>query len=327
MGQALPAGIPTLAETGWTREQLLDSLSKELALPVAAVSIAAQFPIEIEAAVVALLERAPREELDRPSDRLLFRGIHILGAARCSVLYRPLVALLRRAGNQVRLLEDTVAETLSPILASVFDGDTAPLTGLITDTAADEFVRNDAFGTLAFLTFDGRILREEATAFLRRFEQDNATPAEDMAWYGWMAAVALLGLDELTPRVHAAFADGRIPAYVAEERHYREMLEQALARPHDTQRFRDEHHGYIDDAVRELEQFSPEVAETGSAPHSGGPSPALARRMEVVDTKAQRVLSAPDSGPAQNPWKGVGRNDPCPCGSGKKFKKCCGTGG
>ncbi|MFC4024726.1 SEC-C metal-binding domain-containing protein [Oceanobacillus longus] len=20
----------------------------------------------------------------------------------------------------------------------------------------------------------------------------------------------------------------------------------------------------------------------------------------------------------------IGRNDPCPCGSGKKFKKCCG---
>lgn len=24
--------------------------------------------------------------------------------------------------------------------------------------------------------------------------------------------------------------------------------------------------------------------------------------------------------------KTVGRNDPCPCGSGKKFKKCCGAG-
>ena len=23
--------------------------------------------------------------------------------------------------------------------------------------------------------------------------------------------------------------------------------------------------------------------------------------------------------------KTVGRNDPCPCGSGKKFKKCCGA--
>jgi uncharacterized protein YecA (UPF0149 family) len=25
---------------------------------------------------------------------------------------------------------------------------------------------------------------------------------------------------------------------------------------------------------------------------------------------------------ALNPYKSIGRNDPCPCGSGKKFKKC-----
>jgi uncharacterized protein YchJ len=28
--------------------------------------------------------------------------------------------------------------------------------------------------------------------------------------------------------------------------------------------------------------------------------------------------------PSVNPDKKVGRNDPCPCGSGKKYKKCCG---
>ncbi|HWC72589.1 MAG TPA: SEC-C metal-binding domain-containing protein, partial [Gemmatimonadales bacterium] len=28
---------------------------------------------------------------------------------------------------------------------------------------------------------------------------------------------------------------------------------------------------------------------------------------------------------APNPYAGVGRNDPCPCGSGKKFKKCHGA--
>ena len=27
--------------------------------------------------------------------------------------------------------------------------------------------------------------------------------------------------------------------------------------------------------------------------------------------------------PAVNPHRDVGRNAPCPCGSGKKFKKCC----
>ncbi|MGE4159782.1 MAG: YecA family protein [Planctomycetota bacterium] len=29
--------------------------------------------------------------------------------------------------------------------------------------------------------------------------------------------------------------------------------------------------------------------------------------------------------PARRPAAKVGRNDPCPCGSGKKFKKCCET--
>jgi len=27
--------------------------------------------------------------------------------------------------------------------------------------------------------------------------------------------------------------------------------------------------------------------------------------------------------PFQNPKPKTGRNEPCPCGSGKKFKKCC----
>ena len=35
---------------------------------------------------------------------------------------------------------------------------------------------------------------------------------------------------------------------------------------------------------------------------------------------------AVESGFAPNPYAGVGRNDPCPCGSGKKFKKCHGAG-
>jgi len=31
-------------------------------------------------------------------------------------------------------------------------------------------------------------------------------------------------------------------------------------------------------------------------------------------------------GTVRNPGPKVGRNDPCPCGSGKKYKKCCGKG-
>jgi uncharacterized protein YecA (UPF0149 family) len=31
-----------------------------------------------------------------------------------------------------------------------------------------------------------------------------------------------------------------------------------------------------------------------------------------------------DDAPAVAPQQKVGRNDPCPCGSRKKYKKCCG---
>jgi len=37
-------------------------------------------------------------------------------------------------------------------------------------------------------------------------------------------------------------------------------------------------------------------------------------------SEVQRLLNPPK--PKQADPK-VGRNDPCPCGSGKKFKKCC----
>jgi preprotein translocase subunit SecA len=33
---------------------------------------------------------------------------------------------------------------------------------------------------------------------------------------------------------------------------------------------------------------------------------------------------APAQKPAQRSTKKIGRNAPCPCGSGKKYKKCCG---
>jgi hypothetical protein len=43
--------------------------------------------------------------------------------------------------------------------------------------------------------------------------------------------------------------------------------------------------------------------------------------------EAQQMLGpAPPSPAAPRSGPKVGRNEPCPCGSGKKFKKCCGSG-
>ncbi len=55
--------------------------------------------------------------------------------------------------------------------------------------------------------------------------------------------------------------------------------------------------------------------------------------LENEQNAQQQQLSTNQEGAAAKPKgvtitrteKKVGRNDPCPCGSGKKYKKCCGT--
>ena len=58
--------------------------------------------------------------------------------------------------------------------------------------------------------------------------------------------------------------------------------------------------------------------------------PALADLIDQIDLMISEVAMAADEAmlgnksQSVNPFKDIGRNDPCPCESGKKFKQCCG---
>jgi preprotein translocase subunit SecA len=56
--------------------------------------------------------------------------------------------------------------------------------------------------------------------------------------------------------------------------------------------------------------------------------PASAQRAESVGEPGAHDAVLEDAiertAPVQREMPKVGRNDPCPCGSGKKYKKCCG---
>jgi preprotein translocase subunit SecA len=54
--------------------------------------------------------------------------------------------------------------------------------------------------------------------------------------------------------------------------------------------------------------------------HVGGKSAPLSKAMAAAPIPG--VAGATGNG---KDWSNVGRNDPCPCGSGKKFKKCHGA--
>jgi hypothetical protein len=291
-----------LEDIRWSKEGLLDALKDEMPLPREIARVAAIYVSEIAPDIIRLLERARVEQLEAASECLLFRGVHVLGPARVKAAYRPLMAFLHAPEDRIEhLLGDASTETLPKILAGVFDGDAEPLLALIEDDKVHEWVRDAALRTVAFLAFDGRLDQSAAGEFLARFEQRSTAPAGDAAWHGWMTAVALLGLNQLSPRVHAAFEDGRLSPEFADEGDYRMLLTDALTRPTDPARFEAEHLGYIEDIAATLAWFGtedPDGFDDGDgdwASHT----------------------------PVRNPWRDVGRNDPCPCGSGKKFKKCC----
>jgi preprotein translocase subunit SecA len=72
---------------------------------------------------------------------------------------------------------------------------------------------------------------------------------------------------------------------------------------------------------REKAAVRVEVAKATSAGFEGNGE--AKRTVKLKGAMPQRA-EAPRIAPVVKDSK-VGRNDPCPCGSGKKYKKCCGA--
>src|SRR3954464_7149456 len=186
------------------------------------------------------------------------------------------------------------------------------LKGLIEAAEADEFVRAEALEALAYLTATGRVPRDETEAYLIRLYDTLQPQQESFVWSGWVLAIALLGLETLSDVVHQAFERGLIDPMVMGYDDFRRDLERTLADPARMAGFEYDQIGPLEDAVGELSgwyAFSDAAKRdqdrwATSSGHAG---------LAYADTPL----------PFVRPFKHVGRNDPCPCGSGKKFKKCC----
>ncbi|GJE53953.1 MULTISPECIES: DUF1186 domain-containing protein [Methylobacterium] len=272
-------------------DALVSLLSKANFLPADALRRAVAAPDTVDDEVLRLLDLAA-EDPEAPSDEeanLLFWGLHALAAARDTRVFAPLLRLLRHDDETLdSLLGDAVSETMPLALASAFDGDVAALHRFLLDSTIDDFARNAAFNALAFLTREGRLDREGTRALLERFDDAQVAVEESPGWFGWEQTIAYLGLTELVPRVEAARKDGRITDEFSDLAWFRKAFRQATKQPPDYETFAGEKFGYLDD-----------------------PAAALAWTAESAGQ------------PIKNPFKEVGRNDPCPCGSGKKYKKCC----
>ena len=268
---------------------------------------------EVAPELLSVLERytSGADRSDEAASAVFFI-LHLAGEKQDTRVF-PLLCRLAQDGEAIEAaLGDSTTTTLKQILISTYDGDLDTLKGLIEAAEADEFVRAGALEVLAYLTATGRIPREETEAYLLRLYDTLQPQQESFVWSGWVLAIALLGLEALSGVVRQAFGRGLIDPMVMGYDDFRRDLERTLADPERMAGFEYDRIGPLEDAIGELSgwyAFS-DAAKQDQERWATSPEDA---RLAFADTPL----------PFVDPFKGVGRNDPCPCGSGKKFKKCC----
>jgi hypothetical protein len=298
--------------------RILNELAMSESMPVEAIAAARADRAAVAPVFVRMVEQFAAGS-DVENVDALFIVFHLLGEWREKSAYRPLAALLRLPTDEIDpILGDALVDNSHRVMAAVFDGDPEPLYEIIRDPEADEAARSRMCEALAMVTLRGELPREQTARFLRSCFYELEPQGPSYLWEGWQNAIALLGLVELKPVVKRVFERGFIDA--AEFEDFEDELRRGMNREPPSNWYFKREFELFGDTMEELPKrtyLDPEVDSEGDLEEEeDGWEP----RERIPD---ERLLWAPSEGPAVNPYKGVGRNDPCPCGSGKKFKKCC----
>jgi hypothetical protein len=235
----------------------------------------------------------------------LFYVVHLCGEKREERAYAPLCQMIADDDALEDLLGDAVTETLSGVLVSVFDGDPEPLKRAIESETGDEFARAAALEALGYLVRARGVMTDaDMRAYLRRLRREIKPRGDSVLWTTWAATAANLGYDDLRLDVATLNKDEWIGEF---EFSLTDFDGQSRLAREDTAGLA----GFEADGVRPFG----DAIETLSS----WTGPQDSEDEETDDVEDSLAAEAP----YVNPLREVGRNDPCPCGSGKKYKKCC----
>ncbi len=292
---------------------ILYQLTHRTGLPKAALQAASAQRAELVPVFLReidlYLARLARDPAARDEPTLLFFIFHLFGEWREKSAYRPLARLLRCPPDDLdAFLGEAVTQTSHRVMAAVFDGDPRPLFEIILDRNADEYIRARMCEALALLVLRGDVDRAPIARFLRDAYMELQPQARCVVWQGWESAIATLGLGELASLVKRAFARGYIDRGWLDFEDFEADLERGIVRPGEPRGPEDREYALFGDTVEELCRWH-------------GFSDEIAAEQERKSEPAETAFAA--SEPHRNPFRGVGRNAACPCGSGKKFKNCC----
>jgi hypothetical protein len=276
-----------------------------------------------EALVEPLLRAVERGVADPsgtpPSEAMLFSfATYLLARWREPRAYPAFIRWLSLPGEGAfDIGGDTVTQEGGRFLALVCAGNLEPIKKLILDREANEYCRGQAVEALALLAAWRELPHAEVTDYFAWLAREGLEREPGHVWDALAASSADIEALDVFPELRRAFEEGLTdPGFISEKE-----LDKVENGPRGTElaQFRERHPPSID-VVRDTgwwECFRDDPVRTQERNRSRG---------LVENFLPDAAWPPPASGFAQ-PFRAppkVGRNDPCPCGSGKKFKKCCG---
>ncbi|MAT68277.1 MAG: hypothetical protein CMJ58_02020 [Planctomycetaceae bacterium] len=213
------------------------------------------------------------------------------------------------------LFGDAVTETLPRILADLARDDPAVIADLIRNRSANEYVRGAAAYSYLHCVRDGRLSRDEAIDRLRRHLRAAIDAKDGEVIDSVVNALADYSPQEVFDDIRHAFELGLVDDEMVDLRDVRRSISagesgfrQALSYCGPTG---------IPDTIEELKGWF--ASSDGRTTESESETFADEWRHEPA-----LIDQEPESSTLRNEGRRMGRNALCPCGSGRKFKKCCG---
>lgn len=300
-----------------TVQEIIEKLSYyRKAFPYQAVEEAIKQREEITPELLRVIEDAAA----RIDELLIMEGymaptfaLYLLAQFREKRAY-PLIVELCKVDQELLydLLGDTITEDLGRILASVSGGDISLIKELIENPKLDDYTRSAALRAIEVLFAQNAITRSEVIEYFRSLFHGKLEPDSGIMLGALVSICCDIYADELMPEIDQAFEDNLIYQFYIDyydvERYFARNRESVLEKLAGGR-----HNQYINDTVEEISNWASYTEDTEQIYE------ALSKPL-TLDSALNPVPQ-----PLITEMKGRERNLPCPCGSGKKIKKCCGA--
>lgn len=225
-------------------------------------------------------------------------------------LFKIFLELIRLPGETpFDLYGDSITEDTARILGTVYDGEIDEIKKLIQDNLVNEYVRGQGANILLILVLNGILDREEVVEYFKYLLDGGLKDRNTEVITSIVCCATDLHPKESYESIKRCFDKGEVSTLTIDLKSVEIELKQDMGVVISRCKG-NEHNKFITNAIESISWWNCFKDENEKNNES----------FTFDYEKAMKVL---DNLNKENIIK-IGRNDPCPCGSGKKYKKCCG---